>query len=239
MSNISFENFANLGKKFLSLASGRSGWMKSKLKFIVKDISLKLILSKSDDVLDVGCGDARILNQIKPLVKSVTGIDHHLIIKKLKKKYKKIKFISGDIKKDHSKINKKFNKILLYSVIHYFKDKKEVLKIIKILLSKLNSSGMLLIGDVPNKNMKKRFKKTNEYKKINGQWIRNLRKKFQKEKNFLKNIIKDKNLVLIDDKFIFKLFKMYNNKKYECYILNQNNLLLQNNTRLDILIKKM
>ena len=98
---------------------------------------------------------------------------------------------------------------------------------------------MLLIGDVPNKNMKQRFKKTNEYKKINGQWIRNLRKISQKEKNFLKNIIKDKNLVLIDDKFIFKLFKMYNNKKYECYILNQNNLLLQNNTRLDILIKKM
>ena len=99
MSNISFENFANLGKKFLSLASGRSGWMKSKLKFIVKDISLKLILSKSDDVLDVGCGDARILNQIKPLVKSVTGIDHHLIIKKLKKNIKKLNLLVEILKR--------------------------------------------------------------------------------------------------------------------------------------------
>ena len=61
--------------------------MKNKVKFIVKDILQKLNINKSDDVLDVGCGDAKILNNIKPFARSVTGIDHHLIVNKLKKKF--------------------------------------------------------------------------------------------------------------------------------------------------------
>ena len=240
MSNISFDNFGNFGKNHLDFASGRSSWMKNKVKFIVKDILQKLNINKSDDVLDVGCGDAKILNNIKPFARSVTGIDHHLIVNKLKKKFNdKIIFIEGDIKKDHTKVKKKFNKILIYSVIHYLKDDKELFKVIRILLSKLNSSGMLLIGDVPNKDMKKRFQKTNEYKIINREWIKNIHKISTKEKNVLKNMEQDKKIIFINDKLIHKIFKKYNNKNFGCFILNQNNFLLQNNTRLDILIKKI
>tara|TARA_B100000963_G_C22633301_1_gene676168 strand:+ start:529 stop:1251 length:723 start_codon:yes stop_codon:yes gene_type:complete len=240
MSNISFENFATLGKNNLNLSSGRTTWMKKKIKYIVKDISSKLNFKITDNFLDVGCGDSKILKCIKPKVKSATGIDHYLIIKKIKKKINnEIKFISGDIKKDHSKIKKKYEKILIYSVVHYFKNQKELFKVIKILLSKLNISGMLLIGDIPNIDMKKRFEKSAQYKKIHEKWLINIKNTSQKEKKILNSINKDRKLVLINDKLIFKISKMYNNKKFECHVFNQDKSLLQNNTRLDILIKKI
>lgn len=214
MSNISFENFVFLGKNYLNLTSGRTAWMNKKIKFVVKDISSKLNLEKSDNFLDVGCGDAKILKYIRPKVKSATGVDHFLIIKKLRKKIKnEIKFISGDIKKDHSKIKKKYEKILVYSVAHYFKDQKELFKVIKVLLSKLNTSGKLLIGDIPNKDLKKRFEKSAQYKNINDKWLDNIKKTTEKEKKILKAIKQDKKLVSINDRLILKIFKMYNNKK--------------------------
>ena len=57
-----------------------------KIKFIVKDITSKLKFKKTDNFLDVGCGDSKILKYIKQKVKSATEIDHYIIIKKLKKK---------------------------------------------------------------------------------------------------------------------------------------------------------
>ena len=240
MSNISFENFGSLGKtinKGLHLASGRHLWMKRNQKFIINDIIDKLSLSKSDSLLDVGCGDGTILKELSKKVKSATGFDHTLIIKQLKKKYnKKIIFIDGDIKKHHKKIKKKFEKILLYSVIHYFKNPDEVTKIIGILLSKLKSPGMMLIGDVPNSDLKKKIMIENRYKKIKKNWEKKIKNITKNEKLLLNNLKKDNKLVKINNNFILKLCKKFCKKNCQVFILKQNNKLPMYLSRLDILI---
>ena len=247
MSNISFENFGNFSKSLknnLSLVSGRHIWMKDKYSFIIKDIKEKLDLKESDKLLDVGCGDGKILNSLSKNSKLSVGIDHHLIINELIKKFKKknnfingkIKFIKGDIKK--KKIHKKFDKILVYSVIHYFQNYKEIIKLIKILLSRLEPCGRLLIGDVPNTDMKNSMIKNKYYRNIDKQWRNNLKNLTELEKNFLNKSKKDNKLVKIDNNFFIKLLSELKKINCHCFILNQNKNLPMYITRVDILLIK-
>jgi len=175
MSKISYNNFGLAAKasKSLDLSSGRFKWMKKFYPEIIRDISNKLDLNKNDDLLDIGCGSAKITFKLSKLTKSVTAIDHPDIIKSIK--YSKIKFIKGSFL-DIKIPLEKFNKILIYSLIHYLENKRELFLIIDKSLKLLKKNGLLLIGDIPNLDKKKRFKKSLDFKKININWNNNFKK---------------------------------------------------------------
>ena len=238
MGKISYNNFGLVGKfkKNLDLCSGRYGWMQKYYSSIINDISTKLELNKNDTLFDIGCGSGKIVNSLSHLVKKTSAIDHPNIINSIN--HKKIKFIKGDILKINLS-NKKFDKILIYSLVHYLKNKEELFKLIKKSLQLLNRNGILLIGDIPNLDKKKRFKKSLNYKKINNEWLSNNLRLSPLEKEIENKLKFDINVIKINDKLIFDILKKYTNNKSECYVLSQNKKLPMNNTRVDILIKKL
>lgn len=243
MSNTSFDNFGNLSRFFLkspNLVSGRYKWMKNKYLPIASDIKKKLDLNKKNLLLDIGCGDSKISIILSKYVKKVVAIDHFEIIKKLKfKKNNKINYIGGNFLNSKFILNQKFDKIIVYSVIHYLKNKKEIFLLIKKCLNKLKINGELFIGDIPNLSKKNRFKKDPNFEKINNQWIKSKKKITKSEKMALSVIKKDAKLVLINDTLIKEIFLKYNSNKYETFVLDQNSNLPMFKTRIDIKIKKI
>ena len=172
MNNSIFEYFAELAKSDLTYTqkSGRYQIQKNQEKKIPDDIILKMNLSKKDSLLEIGCGLGNLIIPLAKKTKNVTGIDHHIIIEKLEERFnsKKIKLISGNFL--NTKIKKKFNKILIYGVIHCLKNKKQLKKFILKAISILESDGTILIGDIPNIDKKKRFTNTNKGKIFEKKW---------------------------------------------------------------------
>jgi ubiquinone/menaquinone biosynthesis C-methylase UbiE len=238
MSKISYNNFGLVGKlkSNLDLCSGRYKWMNKYYSDIINDISIKLELNKNDKLFDIGCGSGKIVNSLSHLVKKSSAIDHPNIINSIN--YKKINFIKGDILKIKLS-NKKFDKILIYSLVHYLKNTEELFKLIRKSFQILNKNGILLIGDIPNIDKKKRFKNSINFKKINNEWQSNNLKLTPIEKEIENKLEIDKKIIKINDKLIYDILKKYTNNKSECYLLKQNKKLPMNNTRVDILIKKL
>lgn len=205
-------------------------------KKIFKDILKKLDLKKNDNLIDIGCGCGPIVDK---LIKysyekkfTITLCDIPDVIKILKKKYSKfshIKFLDGEFQK--KKFNKKFNKILCYSVIQYSNVPKKFLrKIINI----LRVDGKALIGDIPNIDKKYRFLKS----KFGRVFEQKRNKKNIKVKNF-KNYIKSTNQnTLINDIFMQYAFNLSRRNNRNCLILKQPVELPFSYTREDILIEE-
>lgn len=233
-----YRKFAKqITKSNLNLLSGRYKFVIQKYKYIYKDILEKLSINKSDDIFDIGTGDGRIIEYLSTKCKSATTIDSEEIINKITKK-KKIKYLKGNIHEKGKKIKKRFDKILVYSVVQYFHNLDEVIIFINLCLKLLKNSGMILIGDIPNDDMKLRYQNTKNYQKQ--------RRIFDKKKennmsNLEKNFFLTKNqikTVKFSDKKLFFLLKKFNNINCEAYILPQNKKLPYSVKRVDLLIKK-
>ena len=242
ISNLKYSNLVNNPKKSLTEISGRYLENAGSEKYIVKDIYKKLNLkTKSCSLLDIGCGHGKLTNLIVDLVLKkkidLTLCDIKTIISKLKKKNKKknINYIASEFQKYNFKKKIKFDRILMYSVIHYSNKPKNF---IKKAFSILNKKGILLLGDIPNIDKKYRFLRSKFGKKFEK---KNKIKRFDINKltlnynSFLKHT---KQNLSINDKFIFWIKKYFSSKKAKVLIYNQPKKLPYSYTRLDILIKK-
>ena len=134
--NIYYDKYRKFAKQItksnLNLLSGRYKFVIQKYKYIYKDILEKLSISKSDDIFDIGTGDGRIIEYLSTKCKSATTIDSEEIINKISKK-KKIKYLKGNIHEKGKKIKKRFDKILVYSVVQYFHNLDEVITFINLI----------------------------------------------------------------------------------------------------------
>lgn len=225
-------------------ASGRPTNTKVSYKLIFDDILNKLKISNKSSVLDIGCGAGVLVNMIINLSKkkelNLTLNDTLATINFLKNKYKnyntkKINFVSGMFQ--NTKLNKKFDFILIYSVIHYIDKPLQFLaKAFKL----LKTNGKILIGDIPNINKKARFSISQQGRAFNKKYYKekiNRIKKYHNYKNFFE---KNKHLRRdIDDRFVYKIAKIYRNKYCNVYILDQNKGLPFCFTREDVLIEKL
>jgi SAM-dependent methyltransferase len=242
MSEVSFNNcgliakFSNNKNNFFIRRGANDNLVLKKNIFV--DISFKIDLKKNDKILDIGCGDCQITKYYKKYTSYIDAIDHQEIIGKCKKKFNFINFHEGNFLNYKDFNNKKFDKIVAYSVVHYLSNISEFHKFIKKALKLLKPGGILLLGDVPNVSKKKRFIKSPFYLKINSSW--------NKKKNSYRNIAtkklllnSDDSLLKFDDLTLLKIVKKYNSKNVETYYLHQNNGLYLNNTRIDLLIKKI
>lgn len=245
MGRISFENYgerAKLSNNYTVIA-GRYSIQKEAEKYIFLDVISKLNINPKDKCLDIGCGAGNILIPLSFLVKEITGIDHSLVIEKLKKRFpnsNKIKLISGNFL--DLKIDKIYNKILVYSVLHYLADEKEVLEFIDKTVSLLAPGGKILFGDIPNKSKKEKFLLSQKGKEFINEWEHKLsfhQKNDKSEASLLDKLKKDENIVEFDDIFILKIIKKLRNCNLLAYILPQPPELPFGYTREDILVEKL
>ena len=239
--NIYYDKYMKFAKQItksnLNLLSGRYKFVIQKYKYIYKDILEKLSISKSDDIFDIGTGDGRIIEYLSTKCKSATTIDSEEIINKISKK-KKIKYLKGNIHEKGKKIKKRFDKILVYSVVQYFHNLDEVITFINLCLKLLKDSGMILIGDIPNDDMNLRYQNTKNYQKQRKIFDKKKGKNMSKlEKKFFLTEHKIKT-IKFSDKKLFLLLKKFNNINCEAYILPQNKELPYSVKRVDLLIRK-
>ena len=118
-------------------------------------------------MIDIGCGcsglSKEIINISKQKKINLVLLDIAPVINNIKNKnkFKKIKFIKG--KFQNIKFKKKYDFVLIYSVIHYVNNPHNF---IKKAFNILAEGGKMLIGDIPNINKKKRFINSFKGKKI-------------------------------------------------------------------------
>ena len=235
-----FNKYAEVATKLTSknshLLSARYKFLTNKYRYIFKDINEKLSINSSDDILDIGTGDGKIIGHLSSKCKSATTIDSKEVIEKITHK-KNITYLKGNIHEEGKKIKKKFDKILVYSVIQYFLDIKEVIVFINLCLSLLKDEGIILIGDIPNKDMDIRYKNSKSFNKQSKIFDK---KKKQYLSKFEEDFLSQHKVKTIDfcDKILFSLLKKFNTLNYEAYILPQRKELPYAVKRVDLLIKK-
>ena len=238
--NFYYNSYAKIAKKIKKnnsyILSGRYKFMVKKYKYIYKDILEKLSISKIDDILDIGTGDGKIINFLSKKCKSATTIDSEEVINKTIHK-KNIIYLKGNIFEESRKIKKKFDKILVYSVVQYFYDIKEVVVLIKLCLKLLKDEGMILIGDIPNRSMDLRYRNTKNYQKLSKIFDKQRKLYSSKlDKDFFSN--NKVRTVKFTDKILIFLLKKFNTLNYEAYILPQKKELPHSVKRVDILIRQ-
>ena len=236
MSKISFMNYGKLAKNRVPhiVAAGRSELQKEVEKLIFFDICQKLNITPADHVLDIGCGPGNITIPISFICKKMVAIDHPNTIKKLSIRYSdhdSFELIGGNFL--NFDIENKFNKIIIYSVIQYLSNIKEVLAFILKAMALVEPGGSILIGDIPNSTKKARFLKSDYGKIFVVEWNKNI------ENNPLEFDIKqdDDNLqVELNDKTILWLVGNIREKGFNAELISQPSSLPFGHTREDILI---
>ncbi len=121
-----------------------------RMTYILDQINNRKI--KNLKILDVGCGGGIICEPLARLGAKVTGIDfvpNNIKAAKIhsKKNKLKIKYIYNDIEK--SKLNGKFDLILMFEVLEHLDNWKKTIKNIK---KNLNKNGMIIISTI-NRNL--------------------------------------------------------------------------------------
>ena len=212
--------------------------MEESENFIVQDILEKLKLKKKDNIIDIGCGAGNITIPLNSFVSNTTCIDHPYCLDRLNSrldKSKGFKLIPGNF--IDLKINKTFDKVLCYSVIHYLKDEKEMWDFIKKAISLLKPGGLALFGDLPNKTKKERFMDTKFGEKIDSEYRKALKENNLNRTNSV-NLSKDVELVDLNDESILRLVKKIRDEGFNAYLLDQPPQLSLSYTREDILVSK-
>ena len=166
------------------------------LKYLFKKMGNKKI-----KILDLCCGDSYILDYVKDYIDDYIGYDNNpFYLKQNKKKWKKFKFIYGDLKdlKKNSQIYKfKPNLIFMNGAIHHLDDK--LVKMInQIIKKKFKKAIFLSIDPVRNRN-----------KMINRLMINFDRGKFIRKKNDYKKLMSIHNSFITDDFFKMSFLNIF------------------------------
>ena len=180
---------------------------KFKILHQIKSHRMSYILDQINDrnirnlkILDVGCGGGIICEPLARLGAKVTGIDfapNNIIAAKIhsKKNKLKINYINKDIEK--SKLDEKFDIILMFEVLEHLDNWKKTIKNIK---KNLNKNGLIIISTI-NRNLLSKLFAINIAENILN-WI-------PKGTHDYNKLIKPEELkkILLKEKFNFKNIK--------------------------------
>ncbi len=151
----------------------RAGRYKSQMsdeKRILADVLAKLEIGPEHDVLDIGCGVGQLLIPLSFVARRVTGIDNPPALEHIKSIVARdnIALLPGPFplrRPDHA-----FDRIVVYSVIQYMPDMKHARAFLSAALESLAPGGRMLIGDLPNRDLKARFMVSRTGAEFDRQW---------------------------------------------------------------------
>ena len=168
MSRISFENFGARARADLSYSekAGRHGFQQAAEARMADDVAAKMRLGPDDTLLEIGCGTGNLLLPIASRVARATGIDHPDCIASLRSRpgAERLELLEGNFL-DLS-IGRRYSRVLVYSVIHYLGSLDEAKAFLSRAAGMLAPGGLLMVGDIPNEDRRRRFLDTPEGKRV-------------------------------------------------------------------------
>ncbi len=174
MAGTPFDYYGESASKFgnFSEVAGRYSFQREAEQYLLLYLLEKLSLSPEDDLLDIGCGAGNLLIPLSFFIRSTTGIDHPNLLTQIKNRLPKdtdtITLLPGEFLT--TEVPGTFSRILIYGVIHNLRDEEEVLRFIRKAAILLRPGGKMLIGDIPNIDIKARFLSSERGKKFIVQW---------------------------------------------------------------------
>jgi len=238
MSQISFSNFAQAAARTDipdTEIAGRYAFQAHAERLILGDVIGKLALQPEDRLLEIGCGPGNLLIPLSHFVSTATGIDNAPLIERLLARAplaSNLKGISGDFL-DSDLAGQKFDKVLIYSVLHYLSSREEILRFVDHALELCSPGGRILLGDLPNRQRKQRFAASAEGQHIREQWEHSIA---VSSGHPFDRLPADNELVTIDDELVLEILRHVRTRGQEAYILPQPTTLPFGGSREDILI---
>lgn len=238
MSLVSFNNYATAAENVAlhdTEKAGRYAFQADAERRILSELLNKLDLQPTDQLLEIGCGPGNLIIPLAHFVARAVGIDNQAAIDRLHARAPtaaNLQGIAGDFLTLQLPTGH-FDKILIYSVLHYLSSAEEALLLIDRALSLLAPGGRLLLGDLPNQDLKRRFGTSGVGQRTAQEWQKNLA---AHGSHAFAPLPADPLLIAIDDKLILRLVRHIREKGYEAYMLPQDKRLPFGNTREDILV---
>lgn len=202
-----FEQMVEMGDYF---SSGRPVYVEPEI--VIKDICSKIPLGRDDIILDVGCGTGLLTIPLALKCKYVYALDAgKKVLEKLQENCEKsglsnVAFCEG-LATDLPFEDKFFDRVIMYAVIHYLENERQIEKCIRELIRVCKAGGYILIAEIPEKKAKEEFdsrEKTSEELKILEDFKNNRKQydKLYKEKVVVKS---DNNDLTIDGNILVKI----------------------------------
>ena len=217
--------------------TGRYGFHRYALKRVIPDIAHKLELKPTDTLLDIGSNCGEISIPLSFICDHVTCIDGEDLIDVLRKRtsgWGNISTISGDFM--NIDIETKYDCILIYGVLVCIDSFSEKTSFIKKAAGLLKEGGRMLVGDVVNESVAKRFLESDYGKRINEEYIYQKNSCGENEKPVNHGYVFQNKL---NDELLMRLLMDIRTwgGRYESFLLPQDHRLPFGCTRQDILIK--
>lgn len=238
MGRATFENYGTRASLGLSPTetAGRHEMQIYAERRILADILGKLKPEPSNSLLEIGCGPGSLLIPLSFAVDRAVGIDHPDVIGKLNNRHSSpnIETIGGNFL--DLEISEKFDRILIYSVLHCLKDSGEVFAFVSKAAALLGDHGRILIGDLPNLSLKQRAQSTPAGIEAEARWRLESATDANRFKDQIAPELKpDTELVQFDDQMLCELMVSLRSNSLEAYLLPQPELLPFGRTREDLL----
>ena len=141
---------------------------------IIGDILSKIPLAKDDVVLDVGCGTGLLTTRLARKCRHIYAVDPagravaRFREKCLEEKIHNIEIHEG-MATDLPFADQSFNKVIMYAVLHYLENEKQIERCIRELIRVCKINGHILVGEIPERKAKEEFdtrEKTKEELKL-------------------------------------------------------------------------
>ncbi len=248
-----FSKLAGNSQLTLTEVSGRHKDAVESENYIVLDIIEKLQIKHCElnrehcHLLDLGAGVSNIaLGLIEHFQGEMTFVDNADVIQKLKSLVLKknvhtdgrhqFNFVEGYFPNTPKIFERKYQKILLYSMIQYTDTP---LELVDQALGLLDDNGIMLIGDIPNVNKKGRFLSSEFGTQFHCDYTKT---PLPKSKTLYENQFEflfhngANHYLEINDQFIFDVLRLSRLRGFDAYVMPQPKTLPFSQTREDILI---
>lgn len=237
MSIKSFDNYAAVararGASNVEVA-GRYAFQAAAERRILADLIAKLGLEPEDSLLEIGCGPGNLLVPLSHFVARSAGIDNAAAIDRLSHRVSgadRITLHAGDFL-GMEPLQEKFSKILVYSVIQYVDTPATVERFVRAALDLLAPGGRLLVGDLANRDKKKRFGGSSRGVQVAQEWSQLVSGAGEHP---MSTLPPDNDMVEITDELVLGLMTLGRRAGFEAYLLPQSPELPFGNTREDLL----
>jgi cyclopropane fatty-acyl-phospholipid synthase-like methyltransferase len=138
----------------------------------VEDVVAKLQPRSADRLLDIGCGVGFLLTPLAAHATEAVGIDHPACIARYAAlgTPPNVRLIGG--RWPETDIDGTFDRVLAYSVLQYLHDADTARAFIQKCIDVLRPGGRVLLGEIPNEDLRRRFQRSSFGRQVEAEWLR-------------------------------------------------------------------